>query len=166
MRDLLLSLLVLLVPVVLLIGGYQVVAGRTAPVAIDPAAELAAAEQAGLEVARPAGLPDGWVPIAADFRQAGDAAAGGTLRVGYVTPEGGSVQLLQSSVPPEQLLPDELPAGLQPAGAWELAGQQWQQYAGGGERALARLEPERTVLVLGAASEQELRELAGSLPAG
>lgn len=163
-RDLLLSLLVLVVPVLLLVGGYQVVAGRTGPVAVDPAPALASAEAAGVAVVTPEGLGEGWTPISAVFQEAGPGGTGGTVRIGYVTPDGGSVQLVQSTIPAEELLPAELSGAATPGGQLELAGQAWQQYlTADRDPALVRLQPEQTVLVVGEASETELRELAASL---
>jgi len=168
-RDLVISLLVLLVPVVLFVGVYQVLAGRTRPVEVDPQPALTAAAAAGMEVAVPEGLADGWVPISAVFQPGEDGPAGAesgdTLRVGYVTPDGGSVQLVQSTVPADRLLPAELPAPATPAGTVQLEGRAWQDYPPrSGERALALLEPEQTTIVIGSASAAELREFAGALP--
>jgi hypothetical protein len=158
------SLLVLLVPVVLLVGVYQVLAGRQQPVEVDPQPALTSAAAAGIEVAHPAGLPPGWVPVTAVFQPAG---AGGTLRVGYVTPDGGSVQLVQSTLPVERLLPAELPEPAPPAGTVDLAGRSWQVYPPrGGERAMVLLEPAQTTIVLGTTSEPELRDFAAALGPG
>jgi hypothetical protein len=148
------SLLVLLVPVVLLVGVYQVLAGRNRPVEVDPAPALAAA----------VGLSAGWVPVSAVF-QPGEA--GDTLRVGYVTPDGGSVQLLQSTVPPERLLPAELAEPGPPDRTVELAGRTWQEHPPrAGERALVLLEPDQTTIVRGTTSAAELRDFAAALGAG
>jgi hypothetical protein len=158
------SLLVLLVPVVLFVGVYQVLAGRNRPVEVDPAPALAAAEAAGMEVAVPVGLSAGWVPVSAVF-QPGEA--GDTLRVGYVTPDGGSVQLLQSTVPPERLLPAELAVPGPPDRTVELAGRTWQEHPPrAGERALVLLEPDQTTIVRGTTSAAELRDFAAALGAG
>jgi hypothetical protein len=158
------SLLVLLVPVVLFVGVYQVLAGRNQPVAVDPAPALAAASAAGMEVTVPDGLPAGWVPVSAVFQP---GPAGGTVRVGYVTPDGGSVQLLQSTLPAERLLPAELPEPSTPAGHVDISGRSWQTYPPQhGERALVLLQPEQTTIVRGVTSRAELRELAAALPAG
>jgi hypothetical protein len=154
------SLLVLLVPVLLLIGGYQVVSGRTQPVPTDPAEALAAAERAGLETVSPQGLDSAWVPISAVFQP--EPAA--TVRVGYVTPSGDSLQVLQTGLPSDQVLTRELTEPRQPGGEIELGGVLWQQYrSGSGKRALVRLEPDRTVLVFGSAAIPELHEFAAAL---
>lgn len=155
------SLVVLLVPVLLFVGIYQVLAGRNQPVEVDPLPALASAAATGMEVVSLDQLPAGWVPMSAVF-QPGEA--GDTVRVGYVTPDGGSVQLVQSTVPAERLLPDELPEPVTPAGTEELAGRSWQVYPPqDGERALVLLEPEQTLLVKGTTSAAELRQFAEAL---
>lgn len=159
-RDLIISLTVLLVPILVLVGGYQILAGRTEPVAVDPAPALAAAEAGGLGVRTPE-PPTGWVPISAVY---GPEEQGGTVRIGYVTPGGGSVQLVQSNLPAEELLVTVLRGGLAPTGTVEVAGRQWQQYTTGqGERALVRLEPELTTVVVGRVDAAELVELAAAV---
>ena len=151
----------LLVPVLLLVGGYQLISGRTEPVTVDPAPAIAEARAAGLTAASPTGLADGWVPVSAVFQR---PDAGLTLRIGYLTPDGPSVQVVQSTVPAEQLLPAELPDAAQPAGTLEVNGEPWQLYANDdGERALVQLTPELTSLVVGKTSEAQLQELAASL---
>ena len=156
------SLLVLLVPIALLLTFYRVVLGGDEPTRDDPAPAIAQARAVNaFPVSEPVELPDGWRPIRATFRQ---ADGGRALRIGYVSPEGRGVQLLESNVPPERLLPAELTRNSQPQGATEVAGRSWQRYtARAGERALVLLEPERTVIVVGDAAEAELRDLAASL---
>jgi hypothetical protein len=155
------SLLVLLVPVVLFVGVYQVISGRNLPVEVDPSGELAAAEEAGMPVTVPAGLAAGWVPVSAAFRT---ADAGGTVRVGYLTPDANSVQLVQSTAPAEELLAAELPDSAAPAGAVDVAGRSWQLYEADDDHlALVLLEPDRTVIAHGRAPETELRDLALSV---
>jgi hypothetical protein len=155
------SLLVLLVPVLVLVGGYQLVAGRTQPTEVDPSSAFIAAQSAGFEVAQPAGLEPGWVPVSAVFRNLEDGA---TLRLGYVTPDGDNVQLVQSTVPAPRLLAAELSDDAAPVGTVAVDGTAWQRYPGrSGEVALVLMEGDRTVLVVGQASESELRALAASL---
>lgn len=160
-RDMLISLLVLVVPLIVLIGGYQLISGRTQPVEIDPSAALAAAESGGLPVLAAADLPEGWVPISAVHQP---RPAGTTVRVGYVTPGGGSAQVVQSDLPADALLGDLLPERAAPAGAVDLAGRSWQRYtAGSGEQALVWLSPQVTVLVTGVGTQEELATLAAAL---
>lgn len=160
-RDLVISLLVLLIPVLVLVGGYQLLSGRTEPVAVDPSSAIIAAQQAGLRVAEPAGLAPSWVPVSAVF-QPGEG--GGTLRLGYVTPAGDPVQVVQSSLPADDLLAGELSEGAEPASEIDVGDAVWQRYPGErAETALVRREVDRTVLVVGSASQDELRALAAAL---
>ncbi|MEV0727587.1 DUF4245 domain-containing protein [Polymorphospora sp. NPDC050346] len=161
-KDMAISLLVLLVPIALIFGVYRVFFGADQPVVIDPAPAVAQARASGaFEVIDPTGVDDDWRPVTANFNGADGTA---TLRVGFVSPEGEGVQLVQSDVPAETLLPQELTADGQPQGVIEIGGRTWQRYtARPGERALVLLEPERTVMVVGSATEAELRDLADGL---
>jgi hypothetical protein len=86
------------------------------------------------------------------------------LRVGYLSPEGGSVQLVESDRPADALLREELTDSARPLGTAPVDGRGWQRYQGRpGERALVLLEPQRTLLVVGVAADRELAELARSL---
>ncbi|MFI7216125.1 DUF4245 domain-containing protein [Micromonospora maritima] len=161
-KDMVLSLLVLLVPIALLIAFYRGFLGGDSPVTVDPAPALEQARAANVfPVSQPTGLGDDWRTVNARFRTEPDGA---TLRIGYVTPEGRGAQLVESNVPAEKLLPAELSEG-QPQGPADLPdGLSWQRYtARGNEQALVLLEPNRTVIVVGDAGEAELRKLATSL---
>ena len=152
------SLLVLLVPVLVLFGGYQLLAGRNQPVEIDPAPAYAQANAAGLAVAAPEGLDAGWVPVSAQFDPRG---SGGTLRVGYVSPAGEPVQVLYSTVAPEMLLPERLPDIGPPTGEVRIGGGSWQVFPPrAGERALVRMASDLTTIVVGGADQAELEHLA------
>lgn len=161
-KDMAISLLVLLVPVALLLAFYRGFLGGDQATVVDPAPALDSAQAAAaFPVSRPQGLDAGWRTVRADFRTVED---GSTLRLGYLTPEGRGAQIVQSSVPPEQLLPTELTEQGQPQGRTDLAGRTWQRYtARGNEQAFVLLEPDRTVIVVGDARDTELRELAGAL---
>ncbi|MDG4802903.1 DUF4245 family protein [Micromonospora sp. WMMD980] len=161
-KDMVLSLLILLVPIALLIAFYRGFLGGDSPVTVDPAPALEQARSANaFPVATPTGLGDDWRTVNARFRTEADGA---TLRIGYVTPEGRGAQLVESNVAAEKLLPAELSDG-QPQGPADLPdGLSWQRYtARGNEQALVLLEPNRTVIVVGDARESELRRLATSL---
>jgi hypothetical protein len=161
-KDMALSLAVLLVPIALVFGFYQLVLDGNEPPVIDPQPAVAQARAAGaFPVSEPAGLDGGWRPVTAVFRQ---EEGGQTLRIGYLSPSGQGVQVVQSTVPAEQLLSAELTTSAQPHGTVELAGRTWQRYrARPGEYALVLLEPDRTVIVVGSAEEGELRHLAVNL---
>ncbi|TCB99839.1 DUF4245 domain-containing protein [Micromonospora zingiberis] len=161
-RDMVISMLVLLIPIALLFAFYRGFLGGDQPIAVDPAPTFEQARAAGVfPVSEPAGLGDGWRSVRASYRT---ADGGATLRVGYVTPEGRGLQLVQSNVPPEQLLPVELTDEGRPQGQADLGSGTWQRYtARGNEQALVLLEPDRTVIVVGDARDNELREMASAV---
>ncbi|MFY1586750.1 DUF4245 domain-containing protein [Micromonospora sp. WMMD734] len=161
-KDMALSLLVLLVPIALLLAFYRGFLGGEQPTTVDAAPAYEQARAANVfPVTEPSGLGDGWRTVSASFRTVDDGA---NLRVGYLTPEGRGAQLVQSNVPPQRLIPAELTAEGQPQGPADLGGANWQRYTGrGNEQALVLLEPGRTVIVVGDARDNELRELAGAL---
>lgn len=153
------SLLVLLIPIVLLLAFYRGFLGGDQPTTVDPTPAFEQARAAGaFPVSEPAALGDGWRTVRASYRT---AEGGAVLRVGYVTPEGRGLQLVQSDVPPERLLPIELTEEGRPQGQTDLGSSTWQRYtARGNEQALVLLQPERTVIVVGDARDNELRALA------
>ncbi|WP_018907721.1 DUF4245 domain-containing protein [Salinispora arenicola] len=161
-KDMAVSLLVLLVPIALLLAFYRGFLGGDQAAVVDPAPALDSAQAAAaFPVSQPQGLDEGWRTVRADFRT---VEGGSTLRLGYLTPEGRGAQVVQSSVPPERLLPAELTDQGQPQGRTDLAGRTWQRYtARSNEQAFVLLEPDRTVIVVGDARDSELRELAGAL---
>ncbi|WP_091097795.1 DUF4245 domain-containing protein [Micromonospora citrea] len=161
-KDMALSLLILLVPIALLLAFYRGFLGGDQPITVDPAPALESARAANaFPVSEPRELGDEWQTVTANFQT---VEGGATLRLGYVTPEGRGAQLVQSNVPPEQLLPAELTAEAQPQGQTDLDGRTWQRYtARANEQALVLLEPNRTVIVVGDARDNELRHLAGSI---
>ncbi|RIV39477.1 DUF4245 domain-containing protein [Micromonospora radicis] len=158
-RDMAISLLVLLIPVALLLAFYRGFLGGDQPTSVDPTPAFDQARSAAaFPVSEPTGLSDGWRAVRANYRSSPDGA---TLRVGYVTPEGRGLQLVQSNVPPERLLPAELTDQGRPQGQADLGAGTWQRYtARGNEQALVLLQPDRTVIVVGDARDNELREIA------
>ncbi|WJK40575.1 DUF4245 domain-containing protein [Solwaraspora sp. WMMA2056] len=164
-RDMAMSLAVLLVPILLVFVGYQVLLGGDEPVEIDPGPAYEQARSAGeFPVLEPAGLGPDWHPVSAGYRPAGPE--GPTLRIGYVTADGGALQLVQSSRPVPQLLVAELTATAQPQGQVQIGAATWQWYAARpGERALVWLTPRRSVLLVGSATESEFTALATALAA-
>ncbi|MEV1158935.1 DUF4245 domain-containing protein [Micromonospora chokoriensis] len=161
-KDMAISLLVLLVPIALLLAFYRGFLGGDQPTTVDPAPAIEQARSANVfPVSQPEGLGSDWSTVSARYQT---VEGGANLRLGYLTPEGRGVQLLQSNVPAERLLPAELTDQAQPQGPTELAGRNWQRYtARDNQQALVLLEPNRTVIVVGDARDNELRELAGSL---
>ncbi|MGC4786586.1 DUF4245 domain-containing protein [Micromonospora sp. DT178] len=161
-KDMAISLLVLLIPIALLLAFYRGFLGGDQPTTVDPAPALESARAANaFPVSEPAELGDGWRTVSAKFQT---VEGGSSLRLGYLTPEGRAAQMVQSSVPPERLLPTELTAEGQPQGQTDLGGRTWQRYtARGNEQALVLLEPNRTVIVVGDARDNELRHLATAI---
>lgn len=161
-KDMALSLLVLLAPIALLFGFSRIFFQPDEPAVVDTASVIAQARAANaFPVSEPIGLGSGWRTVSARYQPADGAAV---LRIGYLSPDGQGMQVVQSNLPPEKLLPTELTDASRPQGSIELAGQRWQRHtARPGERALVLLMPNRTVIVVGAAGEEELRELAGAL---
>ncbi|KAB1934775.1 DUF4245 family protein [Micromonospora sp. ALFpr18c] len=161
-KDMAISLLVLLVPIALLLAFYRGFLGGDQASTVDPAPAIEQARSANVfPVSQPQGLGSDWRTVSARYQS---VEGGANLRIGYLTPEGRGVQLVQSSVPAERLLPAELTDQSQPQGPTELAGRTWQRYsARGNQQALVLLEPTRTVLIVGDARDNELRELAAAL---
>ncbi|SDX99906.1 Protein of unknown function [Micromonospora pattaloongensis] len=156
------SLLVILLPIAVLFAAHRFLLNGDQPVVVDPAPAVAQARSANaFPVSEPRGLGEDWRSIAASFRQ---VEGGRTLRIGYVTPKGAGVQLVQSTVPVEKLLPAELSDSARPEGPIELGGRNWLWYAARpGERALVLLEPARTLVIVGDAPETELTTLAATV---
>ncbi|MFI7607149.1 DUF4245 domain-containing protein [Micromonospora sp. NPDC049366] len=161
-KDMAISLLVLLVPIALLLAFYRGFLGGDQASTVDPAPAVEQAQAANaFPVSQPVDLSSDWSTVNARYQA---VEGGATLRIGYVTPEGRGAQLVQSNVPAERLLPAELTDQAQPQGQVDLAGRSWQRYtARPNEQALVLLEPGRTVIVVGDARDNELRQLAGSL---
>jgi hypothetical protein len=160
-RDLVISLLVLLVPIAFIVAVFRLQGGED-PVVIDPSPAMAQAEAAGeFPVSRPDGLAEGWRPVSAVYRR---EDTGAILRVGYLTPAGAGVQLIESNQPAEDLLRRELGDSVSPTGTVDISGRQWQSYqVRGDERALVQTGQDRTLIVIGRGGSDELRALAASL---
>ena len=160
-RDMVLSLLVLLVLIAFFVAVFRLRGGED-PVVIDPSPAIAQAEAAGeFPVSRPTGLAEGWRPVSAVFRR---EDTGAILRVGYLTPSGGGVQLIESDQPAEALLRRELGDQVRPVGTEDISGRPWQSYeVRGDERALVRTDAERSLIVIGRAGMAELRALAAAV---
>ena len=156
------SLVVLLVPIALLLIFYRVVLNGDAPITVDPAPTIQEAQQAALfTVAVPGGLGSDWHTASATFQR---ETGGATLRIGYVDPGKDPVQLVESSVPPETLLPRELGSGGKALGNYRTPAGVWRVYDGRpGETGLVLSEPARTIVVVGNADLTSLQTLAASL---
>jgi Protein of unknown function (DUF4245) len=161
-RDMAMSLAVLLVPIALLLIFYRVVLSGDAPVTVDPAATIQEAQQAAaFTVAVPQGLGDDWHTSSAKFAR---QTTGATLRLGYVDPDKDPVQLVESSIPADSLLPGELGDKAKALGNFRTEAGVWRLYdARPGEKALVLTEPARTIVVVGRTDVENLETLAKSL---
>jgi hypothetical protein len=157
-----LSLAVLLIPIALLLVFYRVALGGDSPLTVDPGPVLQEAQQAALfPVAVPGGLGKDWSVASATFRRQTDGA---TLRLGYVDPDKDPIQLIESNVAPEKLLPAELGASAKPSGMFRSTGRAWRLYTGRpGEQALVLTEPARTIVLVGRTDAKNLETLASAL---
>src|SRR5262249_27403044 len=123
----------------------------------DPGPTIAEAQAASFPVAAPHGLAADWKPISATF---GDH----TLRIGYVTPKGSGVQLVESTAEVNGLLIQELGDNTRPDGVVDAGGANWNSYqVGNGQRALVQTENGRTIIVIGSADQSELVALAAAV---
>jgi len=156
-RDMVISIVVLLIPIALLVAFYRLKGGED-PVVMDPSGTIAQGRAAGaFWIIEPSGLSQGWRPVSAVYRREPDGAV---LRVGYLTPGGGAVQLIESDRPADALLAHELGDQARPEGNEVIRATPWQKYLlKSGERALVRTESGRTMIVIGRADVAELREL-------
>ncbi|SDZ17268.1 Protein of unknown function [Asanoa ishikariensis] len=161
-RDMVISMLVLLVPILLAFGVYRVFFDGNDPIAVDPAMALDDARHANaFPVLVPTGLSGEWTTVTARWQQ---IDGGKALRLGLVSPDGKGVQVVQTDAEPTKVIPAELTAKARPEGTVEIAGASWQTYSTRpGERALVKLDPDSTVILMGEAGDADLRTLAGSL---
>lgn len=162
-RDMMLSMAALLIPVIALLLAYEFFFNGSSPRAIDPSGTYAAAaHDGGFRVERPVGLPAGWSAISSSLDKSGD---GSVLRVSYVPPDKTGLQLIESDRPIDSLLPDELGTDAVPGDLSAIATRQWREYphARGGSRALVLAENGRTIIVIGTATQQDLNVFAAAL---
>ncbi len=161
-RDMALSLLVLIVPIALVLTFYRLVLDGDAPIRVDPEPSLQQARAAAVfPVLVPTGLSDDWHVTSASWRKAPEGAS---LRLGYVAPDDDAALLIESSVPPEQLLPAELGDKPEPRGVFRDGERAWRGYAARpGETALVLAEQGRTIVIVGTTDRENLEDLANSL---
>ncbi|MGC9668069.1 DUF4245 domain-containing protein [Planosporangium sp. 12N6] len=159
-RDMVLSLLVLLVPIIVLLGVYRFLGGES-PTVVDPSSAYADARASKAFPVAEASPPAGWQPVSSAFRR---SDAGAVLRVGFRSPSGGTAQLVESNVSAGALVTAELGTDARDEGGARLDGHEWRRYtAPGGDRALVLSQQDRTMIVVGHASDTELTQLATSL---
>ncbi|WP_203713758.1 DUF4245 domain-containing protein [Asanoa siamensis] len=161
-RDMVISMLVLLVPILLAFGAYRVFLDGGDPIAVDTTAAIDDARHANaFPVLVPTGLPDDWTTVSARWQ---NVEGGKALRFGLVTPDGKGVQVLQTDADPTKVIPTELTGDARPLDKTDIKGATWQSYSTRpGERALVKLNPDHMIIVVGGAGAADLRTLAGSL---
>ncbi|MBM2622566.1 DUF4245 domain-containing protein [Actinoplanes sp. LDG1-06] len=156
------SLAVLLIPIALLLTFYRLVLDGDKPISVDAAPTFQEAQRANIfPVLVPQGLSDDWHTSTATFRRAENGA---TLRVGYVDPDKDPLQLVQSSVPSDTLLPTELTKEAKPLGNFRTSSGVWRWYSTRpGEKALVMADQTRTIVIVGKTDQDNFETLAGSL---
>jgi hypothetical protein len=161
-RDMIISVGLLLVVVFTLFGLYRCLGGdQVVEVDAGPVYEEARDEGA-FPVLVPSGLPSGWKSVSADYQP---NSGGATLRVGWRSPDDGTLQLIESDIVPATLLTRELGPDAAPRDTTvDEGGRQWQVYsARGGETAYVYQQADHTVIVTGKVGDEEMREFVRSL---
>ncbi|MDQ1678357.1 MAG: hypothetical protein QOC93_3501 [Actinomycetota bacterium] len=161
LRDIALSFGVLIVPILVVILGFNAL-GADSVTRVDPTDSYSSAEASGgFTVLRSEGLGKDWHLTAADAPRTGGEL---TLRIGLVAPSGRFARFAESGRPARQALAAELGGTPRSTGAEEINGQPWLRYPGRGEeQALVSVRKDVVVVVTGTADLAELRELAASL---
>jgi hypothetical protein len=163
LKDMAMSMGVLLVPVLLLLGVYNFLYNGDHPRAIDPSGTLdSARHSAAFPILVPDRLATGWTVVSSAYQKLAD---GSTLRIGYVTPGRAGLQLIESDRPVNTLLPAELGSNAEPGDMVMLGDRRWREYpvTRDGGQGVVLADNGRTVIVIGSGTTAEVRELAGSL---
>jgi hypothetical protein len=157
MRDMAMSLAVLLVPLGLFFAGWQWVAADRQVSVVDTTEDYATASSLGLQVVEPA-LADGWKPISTALAVDGDRV---TLRTGWYSPEGDGLQVVETNGTAADVNEAIAGAGT-PA---EAGGITWAAYEldGGGAAWVAESDGETFVLTADPDGVNELPELAAAV---
>ncbi len=160
--DMAKAVLVLLVPVALLVAVYVFFFGGNNVIAVDPGDTYSAARaSAHFTVVQPAGLPGSWKPVSSVY----EAGTPSILRVGYVTPSGAGIQLVESDRPADTLIKSELGSEATVARTVTVNGTVWGVVpsTNGSNLALVDSEFGRVVIIRGQASQAELTQFAAAL---
>ena len=168
MRDMVLTMALIVVPILLVIWLMPSNAPKdvVTPVSnADYQAMLTAARsELPFTAMSPTGLPASWELTSDDYEPAGDAAA--DWHLGYQTDAGKYAEFEQTTESIAQFLDDQHSDATQ-HGTVTAAGQQWRHYAGttpGGLKTLLfRQDGKSLEVVAGSASLAELETLAASL---
>lgn len=166
-RDMLLSLAVICVPIAVVLAIEPNKAGN--PVHVIGSASF----QGNLDAARagepfsvlsPAGLAAAWRPTSENYQVAGND----DWHLGYLTPSGGFVELEQTTENIGGFLSDQHSNAAQ-TDSVQIGGVAWQHYTGTSPPALknllVRTDAKSTIIVAGSAPMSELEQFAESLKA-
>ncbi len=157
--DMAKAVLVLLVPIAILVAIYVYFFGGNNVIAIDPSETYnTAAASSNFTVVQPAGLPDGWKPVSAAYQD-------NLLRVGYVTPAGDGIQIVETSHPANRSISSEIGKTPSVAPVTTIGGVDWAQLTGEGDsiKALVSTVGTRTVIIKGDTDFATLARFASSL---
>ncbi|HEY7173770.1 MAG TPA: DUF4245 domain-containing protein [Micromonosporaceae bacterium] len=161
--DMAKAVLVLLVPVIIAVVVYVFFFGGSNAIAIDPSGTYSEAQVAHVfPVVQPQGLPNGWKPVSSTF---GVENGRHVLRVGYVTPGGSGIQLVESDGPAASAISDAVGSSNPIGASVNLGGRNWGEVGAGNhdQRALIDTEKGYTIIVKGQVSENDLSTFASSL---
>ncbi|THV32152.1 DUF4245 family protein [Glycomyces paridis] len=158
MRDMALSMAVLLVPLGLFYWGWSWIADDRQVSVVDTAENRTTAVSLGLAVVEP-DLSEDWKAISTDLAVEGESV---TLRTGWYSPDGDGLQLVETNGPLTGVDP-----GLTGTGTpVEAAGITWASYAlDSGEAWVAELNGVTVVLTAEPDGEDDLAELAEGVAA-
>lgn len=160
-RDMTMSLAVLLIPIALIALFYKFVLSGDAPVTIDPSPTIQEAQAAEVFPIAVPKLGDDWHASSATWQK---AAAGSTLRIGYVDPDDNPVQLIESNIDSQTLARTELSSDAAQTDRYTTGGKTWALYTGRpGEQGLVLFDQGRTIIIVGKAKATQLQDLAASL---
>ncbi|MCC3762949.1 DUF4245 domain-containing protein [Glycomyces sp. TRM65418] len=158
MRDMALSLAVLLVPIGVFFAAWQWLAADRQVSVVDTTEDYTAAASLGLTVVEPE-LTEDWKPISTDLAVEGETV---TLRTGWYSPEGDGLQLVETSGTAADVNDAVTGAGT----PVEAGGIEWAAYdMGGGEAWVAEFDGETIVLTAEPDGVNELPELAEAVAA-
>ncbi len=153
MRDMAMSMAVLLIPIGLFYAGWQWVAADRQVSVVDTTEDYATAASLGLAVIEPE-LSEDWKPISSDLAVEGETV---TLRTGWYSPEGDGLQVVETNGAAADVNEDITGAGT----PVEAAGIEWAAYdLSSGEAWVAEIGGETVVLSAEPDGENELPELA------
>ncbi|RRR97552.1 DUF4245 family protein [Glycomyces terrestris] len=158
MRDMALSMAVLLVPLGLVYWGWGWIAADRQVSVVDTAGNLATAASLGLPAIEPE-LSEDWKPISTHLAAEGETA---TLRTGWYSPDGNGLQMSETSGAATEVDEDLTGAGT----PVEAGGIQWTSYElDSGEAWVAEIDGATVVLSAEPDGIPDLDELAEGVAA-